>query len=391
MLYKNFNGLQLSRLGFGTMRLPVRTDGSIDENKTEEMFRYAVSKGVNYFDTACPYHNGKSETVTGRILRSLPKDSWFLADKYPGHQLSSSYNPAKTFEGQLEKCGVDRFDFYLFHNICENSLPVYGNPEWGILDYFVEQKKKGRIGHLGFSSHADLPALKSIMEGPYGEHVEFCQIQLNYLDWTLQKAREKYDYLTSLGIPVWVMEPVRGGLLANPGEENIAAMKALRPDASAASWGFRWLQSLPGVAVTLSGMSSFEQVEDNIRTYTEEKPLGAEESALLSKVAASLSTDVPCTACRYCCDACPQGLDIPLFIQSYKDIATQFGVTPIMRLEALDEALRPSACLGCGSCAKVCPQGIDIPGVIAELNAKVASGPSWVEICRERERIARGE
>lgn len=390
MLYTDFKGIQLSRLGFGTMRLPVKEDGTIDEDRTEEMFRYAVSKGVNYFDTACPYHNGKSEVVTGKILRSLPKDSWFLADKYPGHQLSSSYNPAATFESQLEKCGVDRFDFYLFHNICENSLPVYGNPGWGILDYFVEQKKKGRIGHLGFSTHADLPALKSIMEGPYGEHVEFCQIQLNYLDWTLQNAKEKYEYLSSLGIPVWVMEPVRGGLLANPGDGNAAELKAARPGESVASWAFRWLQALPSVAVTLSGMTSFEQVEDNIRTYSEEKPLSPEEAAVLCKIAESLSTGIPCTACRYCCDACPQGLDIPLFIHAYKDIATQFGVTPIMRLEALDEALRPSACLGCGSCAKVCPQGIDIPGVISKLNEKIASGPSWVEICRERERIAKG-
>lgn len=199
-------------LGFGTMRLPTLPDGTIDEAQVKEMTAYAMAHGVNYFDTAYPYHSGDSERVIGRVLKEYPRESWYLATKFPGHQIAETYDPKAIFEEQLEKCGVDYFDFYLLHNVYENSLSTYFDERWGILDYFREQKRLGRIKHLGFSCHGGVDTLRTFLDR-CGQDMEFCQIQLNYLDWTLQNAREKYELLTQRGIPVWVMEPVRGGRL----------------------------------------------------------------------------------------------------------------------------------------------------------------------------------
>ena len=199
MIYSEFQGKQLSQLGFGAMRLPCLADGSIDEEQVAQMTRMAMEAGVNYFDTAYPYHGGQSERVMGRVLSKYPRESYYLATKYPGHQiLSSGYNPAEIFEEQLKKCGVDYFDFYLLHNVNEKSVEVYTDPKWGIVDYFKEQKRLGRIHHLGFSSHAQVEGLEKFLDA-YGQDMEFCQIQLNYMDWTLQKAREKYELLTEIG------------------------------------------------------------------------------------------------------------------------------------------------------------------------------------------------
>ncbi len=385
MIYNDFKGEKLSALGFGMMRLPLLPDGkSIDREQTARMIDYAIAHGVNYFDTAVPYHSGVSEIVAGEILHYYPRESYFLADKYPGHQHAESYDPAETFETQLRKCRVEYFDFYLLHNICENSFGVYDDPKWGILDYFVEQKKAGRIRHLGFSSHADLDMLKTILDSEYGKHMEFCQIQLNYVDWTLQKAREKVELLESYGIPVWVMEPVRGGKLAVASDDVTEKMRMLRPDESTAAWAFRWLQDKPQVKMILSGMSDFEQMKDNVKTFEAEKPLNAEEKELLSSAVESMHKIVPCTACRYCCDGCPAGLDIPVLISAYNDLSLQFSFTPVMRLEALPEDKMPSACLQCGACSGICPQKIDVPEVMSKLSALYDESPKWTEICRQR-------
>ena len=249
-------GVTLSRLGFGCMRLPLAADGRIDDHELQHMVDYAVAHGVNYFDTAWPYHGGHSELAVGKALSKYPRDSWYLADKYPGHQIASAYNPAEIFEEQLKKCGVEYFDFYLLHNVYENSFGVYTDPKWDILNYFKEQKRLGRIRHLGFSSHARPDTLEKFLDYA-GDSMEFCQIQLNYLDWTLQDAKAKYDLLTARNIPVWVMEPLRGGKLASLAEEDEDRMQALRPEESIASWSFRWLQNLPNVKMVLSGMSDF--------------------------------------------------------------------------------------------------------------------------------------
>lgn len=387
MIYREFRALQLSALGFGTMRLPTLEGGAIDEAQTMEMVRYAMEYGVNYFDTAYPYHGGMSEVVLGKALKEYPRESYYLATKYPGHQISAAYDPAAIFEEQLQKCGVEYFDFYLLHNVYENSIHTYMDPKWGIVEYFLEQKRQGRIRYLGFSSHGGMDNLTEFLDY-CGAQMDFCQIQLNYLDWTLQNAKAKYELLTERGIPVWVMEPVRGGRLAKLSDAEEAKLKALRPEESIAAWGFRWLQELPNVTVTLSGMSNMAQMEDNIKTYLEEKPLSGEEHRVLEKIAAGMLDSIPCTGCRYCCDGCPMGLEIPMLLDIYNDLRFSPAFTVAMRMEALPKEKGPAACIGCGACQQMCPQGIQIPELLKECAALMEKQPKWVDMCREREEEA---
>lgn len=387
MIYTDFQGMKLSQLGFGTMRLPT-ADGVIDEKQVADMVRLAMENGVNYFDTAWPYHGGESERVIGRVLAQYPRESWYLATKYPGHQIMSSYDPAAVFEEQLRKCGVEYFDFYLLHNVYENSIDTYLDPKWGIIDYFKEQKRLGRIKYLGFSSHGETACLKEFLD-EYGADMEFCQIQLNYLDWTLQDAKGKYELLTEHGIPVWVMEPVRGGRLAKLSEDDEAKLKALRGEDSIASWGLRFLQGLPNVKMILSGMSNFAQMVDNVKTFTEVAPLSESETALLLDIAEGMKDSVPCTACRYCCDGCPVGLDIPALISTYNEMRFSPNVNAAMKIEFLPEEKKPTACIECGQCVKMCPQSIDVPAALKDLTEKLKTLPSWAEICRQREEAAK--
>ena len=392
MYYNDFKELHLSGLGFGAMRLPLLEDGkTVDAPQVEAMVDYALEHGVNYFDTAYPYHGGTSETVLAGALHRHPRESWMLADKYPGHQHFDVFDPARIFEDQLRKCGVDYFDFYLFHNVCENSLDDYMNPKWGILDYFVEQRRLGRIRHLGMSCHASAANLEKILDGPYGKVIEFCQIQLNYLDWTLQDAGEKVRLLRERGIPVWVMEPLRGGRLARLPEEDLAIMKDFEPGTSAVEWAFRWLQGIDGIGMILGGMSSLEQMKADIAMFENRRPLGEFERRALGTIAEKMKHGVPCTGCRYCCDHCPQGLDIPTLMGAWNDLSVEFNFTPVMMMEGLPAEKQPGSCLGCGACAQVCPQMIDIPGTMAKLAEKFAAAPKWTEICKERNRAAAGK
>jgi len=388
MITTRFQDKILPQLGFGAMRLPLTVDGAVDEKQVREMVAYAMAHGVNYFDTAFPYHGGESERVLGRILKDYDRESYYLATKYPGHQLSERYDPAEVFEEQLKKCGVDYFDFYLLHNVYEKSMEVYLDSKWGILDYFREQKRLGRIRHLGFSSHGRVDNLCAFLDA-CGEDMEFCQIQLNYLDWTLQEAGRKYEILRERNIPIWVMEPVRGGRLAAPGEDAIARMKQARSDTSPASWAFRFLQDLPGVSMVLSGMSNMAQMVDNVATFEAPAPLSEAERAMLFDIAESMKNSVPCTACRYCCDGCPAGLDIPLLLSAYNEIRFSPTSNVKMRVEAIPEEKQPASCIGCGACAAVCPQNIDIPGAMTDFVRILGTIPSWAEICREREAAAR--
>ena len=387
MLYYDFHGKKLSRLGFGTMRLPMK-DGVIDQQLVNAMTDYALSHGVNYFDTAYPYMNSLSELSIGEALSRHPRESYYLADKFPGHQLRKIYEPEAIFEDQLKKCRTDYFDFYLLHNVYEESIKTYEDPRWGIIDFFVEQKRQGRIKHLGFSSHARTDALKGFLD-KHGDIMEFCQIQMNYLDWTLQDAKGKYELLTERGIPVWVMESVRGGRLADLSPEDNEKLKAIRPDESIASWGFRWLQSYPEAAVILSGMSNMEQMEDNVKTFSGGEPLKEEEKQLLLDIAESMKDALPCTGCRYCCDGCPMGLDIPKLIASYNDMkfSRGAGFTSRMQIEFLPEDKKPSACIGCGQCSAVCPQRIDIPEAMRDLVREYSKLTTWTELSEQREKI----
>lgn len=392
MMTNDFHGVQLSRLGFGTMRLPLlpgQTDpAAIDEKRVDEMIDYALAHGVNYFDTAHPYHGGQSERVVGRSLARYPRESWYLADKYPGHQIASSYDPAAMFEEQLDKCGVDYFDFYLLHNVYENSIQVYTDSRWGIVDYFAEQKRLGRIKHLGFSCHGSLDTLAAFLDY-CGDKMEFCQLQLNYLDWTLQQGKEKYELLTDRGIAVWVMEPIRGGKLASLSQEQMETLRRLRPDDSAAAWALRFLQGLSNVKMILSGMSNLEQMAENVDTFTQDRPLTASEIGALLALAEDMKDAIPCTACRYCCDGCPMGLDIPAMIAACNEARFALSSGIRMRFDALPEDKRPAACIACGKCAQICPQGIDVPAVLKELAQAMEKIPDWAQVCRQREKAAR--
>ena len=380
MIFSEFQDKKLSLLGFGAMRLPVK-DGQIDQELVEKMVRYSIEHGVNYFDTAYPYHGGMSERVMGKVLSQYPRESYYLADKFPGHMILESYDPQTLFEEQLRRCNVEYFDFYLLHNVYEESVERYLDPNLGIMEYLKEQKRNGRIRHLGFSTHGRLDMMKEFLE-KYGQDMEFCQIQLNYLDWTLQDAKEKYELLTSYNIPVWVMEPVRGGKLANFQDPRLLVR---RPDATTASWGFRFLQGLPNVKMILSGMSNMDHMTDNVATFEQRQPLNQEEIDLLLQMAEEMKNVIPCTGCRYCCDGCPMELDIPAMMSICSDIRFAPVVNSVMMLEALPEEKKPSACIACGKCTQVCPQHIDIPAVMKELAQRMEAMPTWKEICRQRE------
>ena len=376
MIYRDFQGLKLSALGFGTMRLPTigGVYSKIDEKAAAEMFDYAIQHGVNYFDTAWGYHDGESENTDGKILSKYPRESFYLASKFPGYDLSNFGRVEEIFEKQLKKCRVDYFDFYLFHNVCEMNIDAYLNEEkYGTYSYLMEQKKNGRIRHLGFSAHGSLAVIERFLE-KYGKDMEFCQLQINYLDWEFQNAKGKVELLKKYNIPVWVMEPVRGGKLASLAAEDEKKLKALRPNDSIASWAFRFLLALPEVKVILSGMSDMKQVKDNIKTFEDAKPLNAEESAALDTIAREMlaKTSLPCTACRYCTSHCPKHLDIPELIKLYNEHRfTGGGFIAPMVVSALAEEKRPSACIGCRSCEKVCPQQIKISEMMKDFTARL--------------------
>ncbi len=322
MIYKNFQNHKLSALGLGAMRLPVigGDDSKIDETAAEKMVDYAMEHGINYYDTAWGYHGGQSELVIGRALKRYPRESYYLATKFPGYDLSNMDKVEEIFEKQLKKCGVEYFDFYLFHNVCEMNIDAYLDDKYGIYRYLMKQKRAGRIRHLGFSAHGSYDVMKRFLEA-YGEGMEFCQIQLNYLDWNFQDAKGKLELLAEHQLPVWVMEPLRGGKLAELSEEDAELLKNLRPDESVPAWAFRFLQSIPGVTMVLSGMSNSEQLRENIQTFEEEKPLNSKEMEKLLKIANNMVEKIalPCTACRYCVSHCPQGLDIPALLALYNE------------------------------------------------------------------------
>ena len=272
---------------------------------------------------------------------------------------------------------MDHFDFYLLHNVYESNYATYLHPEWGIIDYLLAQKKAGRIRHFGFSSHAGTETFLQFLE-LYGDKMEFCQMQLNALDWTLQDAKIKYDALAERGIPVWVMEPVRGGRLASFSAENERQLTTARPGESVAAWAFRWLQTLPQVGVILSGMSKMEQVQDNVGTIAENRPLNADEKKLYQGIISGLVDILPCTTCRYCCPDCPRELDIPTLLALYNDCRFEPSIVARMAVDAMKPGKRPSSCIDCGNCREVCPQNIDVPEALAHFQSLLDKIPRFV-------------
>ena len=369
MIYKEFQDIRLSSLGFGMMRLPGGCDNpQIDEAQTAEMIDYAIRNGVNYFDTAWGYHQGNSERVAGKLLSQYSRESYYLASKFPGYDVSNFGHVEEIFEEQLKKCRTEYFDFYLLHNIYEKNIDAYlDDATYHTVSYLLEQKAKGRIRHLGFSAHGEYEVMERFLAA-YGDKMEFCQIQLNYLDWHFQKADKKVELLNRHNIPIWVMEPLRGGRLATLPEDAASKLKALRPEETVPGWAFRFLQSIPGVTMVLSGMSDLPQMKENIATFSEDKPLNKEELDALVGIADDMVRGgiLPCTACRYCTSYCPQGLDIPRLLALFNEHTfTGGGFLAPMAVEALPENKRPGACVGCRSCEAVCPQQIKISEAMA--------------------------
>lgn len=375
MIYKDFQNLKLSALGMGAMRLPVidGKDDMVDEEATAKMIAYAMEQGINYYDTAWGYHGGCSEVVLGKILKNYPRDQFYLANKFPGYDLNNMPHVQDIFAKQLEKCQVDYFDFYLFHNVCEMNIDAYLDPKYGIFDYLYQQKQNGKIRHLGFSAHGDLPTMKRFLQA-YGDKMEFCQIQLNYLDYLFQNGKEKIELLQEYHIPVWVMEPLRGGKLARLENDYQRQLNALRPEETIPAWAFRFLQSIDSVTMILSGMSNFSQLEANIQTFQEAKPLNAKEWETLLNIAKEMTQQktLPCTSCHYCTSHCPMQLDIPALIALYNEHCfSEGGFIAPMALSSYPDDKKPGACIGCRSCEAVCPQQIKISEMMHDFTEKL--------------------
>lgn len=357
---KEIQGIQLSRLGMGNMRLPVKEDGTIDYNKAKAIIDEAYRSGINYYDTAFIYHGGKSEEFVGKALKEYPRDSYYVADKF-NFQAEPDYT--KQFEEQLRRLQMDRIDFYLIHGIQDNFVDDV--LKCGCIDYFDGLKKEGKIRFFGFSFHGNEANLLKVLDA---YNWDFVQIQLNYYDWEYGNQKRLYEILAERNIPVMIMEPVHGGLLAkmNPASEKL--LKEANPDTSLASWAMRWIMSLDGVYVVLSGMTTMDQLQDNIKTFDDAKYLNDEEKKLVRKAAQLLRKDVsmPCTACRYCVPNCPMGLNIPELLRAYNDMKTG-GSWRLVNLLGLPEEKRPSACIGCGSCTAHCPQALPIPDAMKEM------------------------
>lgn len=374
MIYRDFQDIKLSGLGLGMMRLPVidGNESQIDEVKASEMIEYAMKNGINYYDTAWGYHSGNSEITVGKFLSKYPRESYYLASKFPGYDNSNMPKVKEIFEKQLEKCQTPYFDFYLFHNVYEGNIDDYLNTKFGILDYLLEQKTNGRIRHLGFSAHGDLDVIQRFLDA-YGEHMEFCQLQINYMDWHFQNAKAKTELIQKYNIPVWVMEPLRGGKLADAPENMKKEMLEMRPNESIPAWAFRFLQTI-GVTVVLSGMSDMEQLKENIAIWETDKPLTSEEFDKIIALAddETRKGGLPCTACHYCTSHCPQKLPIPELIALYNEHKiTGGGFIAPMTVGSMPSDQRPANCIGCQSCEQVCPQQIKISKAMKEFSAAI--------------------
>lgn len=357
------SGIFLPLMGFGMMRLPLTSQNpaDIDEAKALAMIDRAYQAGIRYFDTAVPYHGGKSEEFVGRALAKYPRDSFVLADKLPLWSLSSLDEAKEIFNSQLKKCRVEYFDHYLLHSL---QTAFWSKAEkLGLYDFLADMKAAGKIKRLGFSFHDTPEVLRTIADAhPW----DFAQIQLNFFDWEHYRSREQYEVLTERGIPVVIMEPLRGGALGALSPAATAVFKKYNPDVTAASWSFRFAASLPNVITVLSGMTYMEHLEDNIGTMTDFKPLTDEERGVIDEALMAYynSCSVPCTSCRYC-SVCPQGIDMPNIFYLYNQLQmTGDKARYTRKMGEMPESVRPDRCLSCGKCMKYCPQHIDIPAAL---------------------------
>ncbi len=382
MEYRELNGQKISLLGFGSMRLPLNSETvtDIDRKTALKMVDEAYRNGVNYFDTAYPYHEGESERFVGEALQRYPRESFYLADKMPTWLIGSVADGERIFQEQLDKCRVKYFDFYLCHAVGQTADDFEkAYLKTGLLDVLKAYKAQGKIRNLGFSFHGSPERLEEILKA---SDWDFVQLQINYLDWTLQQAQRQYRLAEQYRLPVIVMEPVRGGALHSLCPEAEQILKQASPN-SCASWAMRYAASLPNVLTVLSGMTKPEHVADNLQTFASFRPLSDEEKAVVEKAKeAYLKTGfVPCTGCRYCMD-CPFGVDIPEVFRVYNKCASTLSLPLsfhshrfidkdanrfVAEYEKIPAQKRADRCRSCNRCTRHCPQHIDIPQKMQEI------------------------
>ena len=362
----------VSLLGYGLMRLPLkdrRNQSEIDKEKAQELIDRAMAGGVNYYDTAWVYHQGMSERFAGEALKKYPRESYNLADKMPVWEVKSLDDAKRIFQEQLDRCQTEYFDFYLLHSLNGGAWPNVR--DLGALEYARQMKKEGKVKYLGFSFHGDNKDLAVIAdEGGW----DFAQIQLNYFDWD-DYSREQYEILTSHGIPVVVMEPLKGGELANLQPKTLEMLTNARPGTTAAQWAFEFIASLPNVLTILSGMTYMEHVEENLKTFSPIEPLGEEGKELLVKVKEFMKEEgkIPCTTCRYC-TPCPVGVAIPDIFKMYNNYRSSLVKWMSQReYFQLEKGSRADACVECGACLKKCPQKINIPEELKRVHKEFTS------------------
>jgi len=367
MLTRIFHDTTLPLLGLGCMRLPVinGNDAQPDQTKVNEMVDYAMSKGLNYFDTGPGYHGKQCEKVVAEALKKYPRASYFLAVKFLGYDVSDVNRVEEVFARQLKTFSTDYFDFYLMQNVCESNISYYLDEKYRIFAYLKSEKEAGRIHYLGFSAHGKIDVMKQFLK-VYGDVLDFCQIQLNWVDYYFQEAKEKLKLLKQYNLPVFVMEPLHGGKLTQLSSEAVEKLAQYRK-ISPAAWALYYLQSFPEVTIVLSGMSNLHQLQENIDVMSELHPVTEDEAFTLYEIADEMTKGIPCTGCRYCIDSCKAGLDIPLLLNTYNEFQfAQGGYVAPHFLSSLPKNKRPSACLDCKKCETVCPQRLEISKILKD-------------------------
>jgi predicted aldo/keto reductase-like oxidoreductase len=370
MIYRKMEklGVQTSLLGFGCMRLPLTPEKTIDEERTAQMFDAAYRAGVTYYDTAYNYHDGQSERMVGKMLARYPRDSFFVATKLPMYIIKTLAQAKEIFEEQRKKLGMDRIDFYLLHTLNHNTFDLAVRE--GIVEYCEQLKKEGKIRFLGFSFHDEYETFERILN--YRDW-DFCQIQYNYRDRRFQAGDKGYELAAKKGVPMVVMEPIRGGQLSSLPPDVTAPFREVTPGASDASFALRWVADHPNVKVILSGMSSEEQMADNLHTFEKPWPLNEAEQKAILEAGKRLDSrmKIGCTGCRYCMP-CPNGVDIPGNFRVWNSYG-MYGVGDGPRFEwtHMPTEAKASACLRCGQCETKCPQHLPIMNSLAKLQEEL--------------------
>ncbi len=366
---RKYKDIYVPLLALGCMRLPMTKNNVVDMVELDKMVQYCMEHGANYFDTAYMYVNGTSEECMGKVLSKYKRSDFFLASKSPIYKMNSKEDVRKIFDEQRKRCKVDYFDFYMAHNINQNTYDTYKKVD--MYNELLKLKDEGLIKYLGFSFHGTPDILKEVVSK---DKWDFAQLQVNYLDWDVVKAHQQYDIVQQKGIPVTVMEPLRGGGLVNLSEKALNKLKEKYPNETPASFGLRWAASQNNVVTVLSGMSNLEQVKQNIDTFTNFKPMDKNELKVADEISKIIQSqgEINCTACKYCLEVCPREINIPAIFQIYN----QYKVTKNKMFfgiyyNTLNEDERADKCINCSLCTKNCPQALKIPELLKKIDSEV--------------------